>query len=47
MFEYLDRKLNREDNIVLVVDSINRPVERELLKLFPKATILRPEKVIT
>ena len=44
MFEYLDRKLNREDNIVLVVDSINRPVERELLKLFPKATILRPEK---
>ncbi len=44
MLEYLDRKLNREDNIVLVVDSINRPVERELLKLFPKATILRPEK---
>ena len=44
MFEYLDRKINREDNIVLVVDSINRPVERELLKLFPKANILRPEK---
>lgn len=44
MFEYLDRKLNREDNIVLVVDSINRPVEGDLLKLFPKATILRPEK---
>ena len=44
MLEYLDRKLNREDNIVLVVDSINRPVEGELLKLFPKATILRPEK---
>jgi LysM repeat protein len=44
MFEYLDRTLNREDNIVLVVDSLNRPVEKELLKLFPKATVLRPEK---
>jgi len=44
MFEYLDRTLNREDNIVLVVDSLNRPVEKELLQLFPKATVLRPEK---
>ena len=44
MFDYLDRELNRKDNIVLVVDSINRPVESELLKLFPKATILRPER---
>lgn len=44
MFEYLDRTLNREDNIVLVVDSLNRPIERELLKLFPKSTVLRPEK---
>lgn len=44
MLEYLDRTLSREDNIVLVVDSLNRPVEKELLKLFPKATILRPEK---
>ena len=44
MIDYLDRTLNREDNIVLVVDSINRPVERQLLKLFPKSTILRPEK---
>lgn len=44
MFEYLDKTLNREDNIVLVVDSLSRPVEKELLELFPKATILRPEK---
>ncbi len=44
MFEYLDRTLNRENNIVLVVDSLNRPVEKELLQLFPKATVLRPEK---
>lgn len=44
MFEYLDKTLNRENNIVLVVDSINRSVEQELLDLFPKATVLRPEK---
>ena len=44
MFEYLDRTLNREDNIVLVVDSLNRSVEKELLKLFPEASVLRPEK---
>ena len=46
MFEYLDLSLNRNENIVLVVDSINRPIESELLKLFPKSTILRPEKKI-
>ena len=44
MYEYLDKTLNREDNIVLVVDSLNRSVEKELLELFPKATVLRPEK---
>lgn len=44
MYEYLDNTLNREDNIVLVVDSLNRSVEKELLELFPKATVLRPEK---
>jgi len=44
MFEYLDKILNREDNIVLVVDSLSRSVEKDLLELFPKATILRPEK---
>ena len=44
MFEFLDKTLNREDNIVLVVDSLSRPVEKELLELFPKATVLRPEK---
>lgn len=44
MFEYLDQTLNREDNIVLVVDSLSRSVEKDLLELFPKATILRPEK---
>lgn len=43
MFEYLDRTLKREDNIVLVVDSLNRSTEKELLDLFPEATVLRPE----
>mgnify|MGYP001277702191 CR=1 FL=1 len=44
MYEYLDNKLDREDNIVLVADSLSRSVEKELLELFPKATVLRPEK---
>ena len=44
MYEYLDKTLNREDNIVLVVDSLSRSVENDLLELFPMATILRPEK---
>ena len=44
MFDFLDKEINREDNIVLIVDSINRQIERKLLKLFPKSTILRPEK---
>ncbi len=44
MFEYLDKTLNREDNIVLVADSLNRSVEKSLLELFPNATVLRPEK---
>ena len=30
MFEYLDLSLNRNENLVLVVDSINRPIESEL-----------------
>ncbi len=45
MYEYLDKTLSREDNIVLVVDSLSRSVEKELLKLFPKAKVLRPEKL--
>ena len=44
MFEYLERNLNPEDNIVLVVDSLSRYVENDLLELFPMATILRPER---
>jgi LysM repeat protein len=44
MYEYLDKTLSSEDNIVLVADSLSRSVEKELLELFPKATVLRPEK---
>ena len=32
MYEYLDNKLDREDNIVLVADSLSRSVEKELLE---------------
>ena len=44
MFEYLDKTLNRAENIVLVVDSLSRAIEKDLLEMFPDATVLRPEK---
>ncbi len=44
MYEYLYKTLDREHNIVLVVDSLSRSVEKELLEMFPKAIVLRPEK---
>ena len=44
MTKYLKKKLDSTQNIVLVVDSINRKVENELKKKFPYSIILRPEK---
>ena len=44
MTKYLEKKLDSTQNIVLVVDSINRKVENELKKKFPYSIILRPEK---
>ena len=44
MIKYLEKKLDSTQNIVLVVDSINRKVENELKKKFPYSIIMRPEK---
>ena len=43
MFDYLDMNLDRYENIVIVADSLNRPIEDRLKEIFPSATILRPE----
>tara|TARA_B100001996_G_scaffold110393_1_gene83527 strand:+ start:201 stop:1853 length:1653 start_codon:yes stop_codon:yes gene_type:complete len=44
MMKYLEKKLDSTQNIVLVVDSINRSLENELKKKFPYSLIIRPEK---
>jgi len=44
MIKYLEKKLDSTQNIVLVVDSINRSLENELKKKFPYSLIIRPEK---
>jgi len=44
MMKYLEKKLDSTQNIVLVVDSINRGIENELKKKFPYSLIIRPEK---
>ena len=44
MMAYLNRTLDKEDNIVIVADTTNRYSEVKLKKMFPNAIILRPEK---
>tara|TARA_B100001250_G_scaffold113724_1_gene96131 strand:+ start:1524 stop:3287 length:1764 start_codon:yes stop_codon:yes gene_type:complete len=44
MMKYLEKKIDSTQNIVLVVDSINRSIENELKKKFPYSLIIRPEK---
>ena len=44
MIDYLDKNLDRDDNIVVVADSINRDIEGILKDIFPLSIILRPEK---
>ena len=43
MKQYLQNTINEDDNIIIVSDSINREVEKELNFLFPSAVKLRPE----
>ena len=44
MIDYLDKNLDKDDNIVIVADSINRDIEYILKDIFPSSIILRPEK---
>ena len=44
MLAYLERKLDSTQNIVIVADSLSRPMETELLNRFPTAIQLRPEE---
>ena len=44
MMAYLNKTLDKEDNIVIVADTTNRYSEGKLKKMFPNAIILRPEE---
>ena len=43
MLEYLDTNLNRDENIVIIADSLNGDIENRLTSIFPNATKIKPE----
>ena len=44
MFSYLDRVIDTTQNVVIVADSLNRSIEKQLKTQFPWAISLRPQK---
>ena len=44
MYEHLKKKLDTTQNVVIVADSLNRSIEKELQARFPWAIKIRPEK---
>ena len=43
MINYLDENLNREDNIVIIADSLNNEIDSKLSEIFPNSTKIKPE----
>ena len=43
MLEYLNTNLNRDENIVIIADSLNVDIENRLTSIFPNATKIKPE----
>lgn len=44
MYAHLESRIDTTQNVVIVADSLNRSLERELKRRFPWAITLRPEK---
>jgi hypothetical protein len=44
MFDYLNRVIDTTQHVVIVADSLNRSIEKQLKSQFPWAITLRPEK---
>ena len=44
MFDYLNRVIDTTQHVVIVADSLNRSIEKQLKSQFPWAISLRPEK---
>ena len=43
MINYLDKNLDREENIVIIADSLNIEVESKLSEIFPNSIKIKPE----
>ena len=43
MLDYLDKKIDREENIVIIADSLNEDIEDKLTKIFPNSIKIKPE----
>jgi len=43
MLDYLDKKIDREENIVIIADSLNEDIEDKLTKTFPNSIKIKPE----
>ena len=43
MLDYLNKKIDREENIVIIADSLNEDIEDKLTKVFPNSIKIKPE----
>ena len=43
MLDYLNKKIDREENIVIIADSLNEDIEDKLTKIFPNSLKIKPE----
>ena len=43
MLDYLNKKIDRQENIVIIADSLNEDIEDELTKVFPNSVKIKPE----
>ena len=43
MINFLDKNLDREENIVIIADSLNNEIESKLTGIFPNSTKIKPE----
>ena len=43
MLDYLNKKIDRQENIVIIADSLNEDIEDKLTKIFPNSIKIKPE----
>lgn len=43
MLKYLDENINKEENIVIIADSLNQEIESRLTNIFPNSIKIKPE----